>query len=83
MKKRSYAVKNFEYNGFFGKILKGKTPYKAIFKKWTNDPGIGVFECSDNKERLIPTFAIRKFKWKSLPKQDMNNKVYFGSPSHS
>jgi len=83
MKKHSYDVDNFEYNGFCGKTTEGIAPYKVIFKKWTNDPGIGVFECSDNKERLIPTFAIRKFKWKSLPKQDMNNKVYFGSPSHS
>jgi len=83
MKTHSYAVNNFEYNGFCGKHLKGKAPYTATFKKWTNDPGIGVFECSDKKERLIPTFAIEKFDMDSLPKQSMKNKVYFGTASHS
>jgi len=83
MKKHSYEVDNFEYNGFCGKILKGIAPYEVIFKKWTSDPGVGVFECSDNEERLIPTFAIRKFDMNSLPEQSMNSKVYFGLPSHS
>jgi len=80
-----YMIQNFIYNGFYGKSLSGIAPYRAKFKEWTNDPGVAVFECSDSKERLIPTFAIaaRGLKKHPLPKQDMSNKVLFGAPAHS
>ena len=80
-------IRNFEYNGFCGRMLKGYAKFKVIsFSHWTRDPGIAVFRCSDEKLRLIPTFAfsdkydeIRKM----IPKQDLSNKVYFGAPTSS
>jgi hypothetical protein len=52
------TITNFTYNGFFGKTLNGLTKYKARFNQWTNDPGIVLCDCSDGKQRLIPTFAM-------------------------
>lgn len=66
---KSYKVKNFTYNGFFGKTEEGFTEYTAIFKEWTKDPGIAIFSCSDGKERMIPTFAIEEIITEELPKQ--------------
>jgi hypothetical protein len=54
-KKYAYRVQNFSYNGFCGKLLAGIVIYSALFEKWTRDPGIGLFKCSDDKKRLIPT----------------------------
>jgi len=42
-----------------------------------------MFECSDGKDRLIPTFALRELKECPLPKQDMSKKVIFGAAAHS
>lgn len=82
-----YTVSNFDYNGFTGRTLEGDAPYKAAFKEWTRDPGIGVFKCSDDKERLIPTFAVKdehgKYP-KDLPKQTYEKgKLLYGLPAHS
>lgn len=78
-------IRNFEYNGFSGIELRGNAPFKARFKRWTNDPGIGLFECSDGKERLIPTFAIRNFSKQNLPKSNVpeEKKVLFGVACNS
>lgn len=78
---KTFTVQNFSYNGFCGKLLKGLAPYTAKFTKWTNDPGVGLFKCSDKKDRLIPTFAI--IGKCNDPKQDMSKKVIFGAPSSS
>lgn len=83
MKNYAYRVQNFSYNGFYGDILKKVTTYSATFIKWTRDPGIGLFKCSDNIERLIPTFALKGLKRHPLPEQDMTDKIIFGPPSHS
>ena len=80
--KLSFTVRNFEYNGFYGRELKGNASYTASFKSWTRDPGIAECECSDGKIRLLPTFALVD-AYPLLPKQDMSNKVFFGVPSHS
>lgn len=56
----TFEVNNFIYNGFYGKVLKGKAPFTATFSKWTNDPGIAKCNCSDGKERLIPSFALSR-----------------------
>lgn len=76
-------VTKFRYNGFSGsndptKVMK----YTATFKHWTTDPGVGVFTCSDNKERLIPTFALVDFKLADYPVQEKTG-VFFGEPSKS
>ncbi len=79
-----YEVYEFTYNGFYGNLNSNKKMnYIATFKKWTNDPGVGVFECSDGKERFIPTFAIVNFKRENHPIQDYGgdkkNKLLFGA----
>lgn len=78
----NYQVENFKYNGFYVKSLEGKTNYTAKFKNWSNDPGIALCECSDNKERLIPSCCLIGDK-SNLPKQDYSNKVLFGKSSES
>jgi hypothetical protein len=75
-------IQNFEYNGFFGKLLEGLTPYTATFKEWTSDPGIGIFTCSDGEERLIPTFAIISKMPEDIPKQEKSG-VLFGAACKS
>ena len=77
-----FKLHNFGYNGFYGRKLKGYAPYTTTFKSWTRDPGIAVCQCSDGKERLIPTFALEGDQ-SSLPQQDYSNKVYFGASSSS
>ena len=77
-------VKNFEYNGFYGKDLEGYADYTAEFKCWTDDPGIARCECSDDIERLIPTFALEGFKVVDYHKQTYpNGKQIFGPPCKS
>ena len=85
-----FKVCNFKYNGFCGTELPGMADYTATFKEWTNDPGIGVFQCSDGKERLIPTFALltedeERFTNDMLPAQKYKEggPDIFGTPSHS
>lgn len=77
-----FQVENFKYNGFSVQSKPGIANYTANFKNWTNDPGIALCECSDNKERLIPSCCLIGDK-NILPKQDMSNKVYFGNLSNS
>lgn len=69
MEKYPYKVQNFSYNSFYGELLPNMASYRAQFKRWTNDPGIGVFECSDGKERLLPTFALKGLKESPLPER--------------
>ena len=85
-------VRNFEYNGFMGRMLKGYAKFKVVsFIKWTTDPGIGKFGCSDGEERLIPTWAFSgpkgEEKYKEIkaliPEQPKENFVMFGAPSGS
>lgn len=83
VKKYTYLVQHFSYNGFTGKLLKGMTTYSAKFKNWTKDPGIARFECSDNTERLIPTFALKGLKEHPLSEQDMTNKIIIGPSAYS
>ena len=80
-------IRNFEYNGFCGRMLKGYAKFKVIsFSHWTRDPGIAVFRCSDEKLRLIPTFAFSD-KWAEIkeviPKQNKENLEMLGAPSGS
>jgi hypothetical protein len=83
------SVENFFYNGFATETLEGFASYEIeSFVKWTNDPGIGVFKCTDNKERLIPSCQLEKSYYNSLPKRPKLDPfkgvgVFFGSPSHS
>ena len=55
----SYKVHNFDYNGFSGQLCDGDATYTAVLIEWTLDPGVGRFQCSDGKVRLIPTFALK------------------------
>ena len=61
-------IKIFTYNGFGGQELPGFAPYTVeSFIKWTNDPGIGLFKCSNGQDKLIPTWALTQEYCKTLP----------------
>lgn len=77
-----FIIKNFKYNGFIGQNLDGIAPYKAVFIKWSGDPGIAQMMCSDRQTRLIPTFALKGHGY-SLPYDNTKNKVIFGTASKS
>jgi hypothetical protein len=77
----TFRVRKFNYDGFGGMLGEGFAPYTAVFLRWTTDPGVGVFLCSDGRERLIPTFALVG-KRGLLPEQPMTG-VIFGEPAHS
>jgi hypothetical protein len=53
-----FKVKHFSYNGMFVKLEESYADYTAKFSNWTDDPGIGVFECSDGRSRLIPVCVL-------------------------
>ena len=82
IEKKQYKIRNFAYNGFFGKNLPGYMPCTAQFVEWTSDPGITRCMCSDSKERLIPTYALEGFDYEDYPEQEKTG-VYFGLPSSS
>ena len=76
-------VKNFSYNGLFGRETGGYANYTAEFKSWTEDPGVALCSCSDGKERLIPTCFLDGFKTEDYPEQETEGKfLYIGCPSH-
>ena len=85
-----YNVRNFVYNGFLCNERPGNTPYTVEFKKWTDDPGIMLCDCSDGKERLIPSCQLIGFKIKDVVEQEIEidkntglAKVLFGQPCES
>ncbi len=84
-----YNVENFIYNGFSVSSKPGFASYTiSEFIEWTNDPGIGKFNCSDNVKRLIPSCQLSKELNKELPKPPKLDPfngigVLFGSPSKS
>jgi hypothetical protein len=55
--KDKIRIRNFEYNGFMGKTTGGWASFTGEFIRYTNDPGIALYKCSDSKERLIPGWA--------------------------
>ena len=58
----SFRVKQFYYNGFHVGVDNDVfVPYTANFVRWTEDPGIALFSCSDGKKRLIPSCALYTF----------------------
>ncbi|MEI6186968.1 MAG: hypothetical protein WCP46_00505 [Alphaproteobacteria bacterium] len=83
MTRKVYDVENFNYNGFMVQSKAGKANYTAQFKAWSNDPGILIADCSDGKERHIPSCCLIDVKREDLPEQDYENKIYFGQPSKS
>ena len=78
-----HPISNFSYNGFMGQQKEGIAPYTAKFVKWSGDPGVAIMNCSDGKERYIPTYAVSG--WALLPKDctSISNKTLFGRPSSS
>ena len=78
-----HPISNFSYNGFMGTQEKGMAPYTAKFIKWSGDPGVVIMNCSDGKERYIPTYAVGG--WALFPKDPTKtgNKTLFGRPSNS
>lgn len=61
-------VKNFSYNGFMGQLHDGYADWEIkSFVKWTNDPGIVEVIDTNDKTRLVPTFALEKDFIETLP----------------
>jgi hypothetical protein len=77
-----FIISNFTYNGFLGTKKKGTAPYTAKFNRWSGDPGIALMDCSDNKKRLIPSYAIHG-SCLILRDENYNTGVLFGLPSNS
>jgi len=82
-------IHNFMYNGFYGQERKGYAKYTGRFIKWINDAGIAEIECSDNKLRYIPAWAIKDYS-KYLPPEPDYDKMkkegtflWLGYPSKS
>lgn len=81
-----FKVRNFVYDGFGGQLREGYAPYTVTLLRWTLDPGVGVFACSDGKERLIPSFAIPGGPgWEQPQDAPVNYSpvFYIGEPSQS
>ena len=83
-----FKVRNFTYNGLGVNFEGGLAKYTAKFIKWTNDPGVGEFKCSDGKVRLMPSCvlvgpreSLPKKTWKSAEEQGVS--VLFGTPCAS
>lgn len=56
--KDKIRVMSFTYDGFGGQKTGGFATFTGEFIRYTNDPGIGLYKCSDGKERLIPGWAV-------------------------
>lgn len=55
-----FEVRNHELNDDLEVILQeGMTGYTAYFLRWTTQPGIGVFQCSDKQWRLLSYRELR------------------------
>lgn len=79
-------MRNFNYDGFGGMLREGFAPYTAELVEWTLDPGVGKFQCSDSKVRLIPTFAlVPGAEWQRPLDAPPNYSTlyYIGAPSRS
>lgn len=87
MKKFPFQIQNFVYDGFAVHPKEGFASYRASFKEWTNDPGIAKCDCSDGKERLIPSCQLKSEEniqlAKQIYKKATGGKVIIGAPSHS
>jgi hypothetical protein len=53
-----YLVRKFYYGGFMGHVEDTLANFTAEFIGWTDDPGVGIFKCSDGRFRTIPEYAI-------------------------
>lgn len=77
-------VLRFVYNGFSGNLTGGYAKYTAEFLSWTEDPGIARCNCSDGKERRIPTFALEGFDYEANPEPEYDKGfMLFGIPCKS
>lgn len=75
-----FKIRNFTYNGFFGKEEKTFMKERGRFLRWSGDPGVAVMLLDSGKEKLVPTFAI---PGSCLLPKDETEKVLFGQPSNS
>jgi hypothetical protein len=87
-----YNVLNFSYDGIFVRPKAGLATYTAEFVKWTDDPGIAIFKCSDGKDRKLPACQIQDFDIKRHPEQILPQRrlderkacgFIIGEPCHS
>jgi hypothetical protein len=86
-----YEVENFTYNGLFIKATGGIATYKAKPLRWNElDCGIMICECTDGKERNIPTCQLNGYtppKRETVPQNVLEMRktlgAHIGAPSHS
>jgi len=65
-----YSVEDYRYNGYTVTPISGFKSFQVKkLLKWTNDPGIGLFLCSDKKVRLIPSCQLHPSFLNKHPKQ--------------
>lgn len=55
-----YPVKKVTYNGFGAQTLGGYENWQARFVGHTPDPGTAIYECTDGRSRLLPTFVTKE-----------------------
>lgn len=77
-----FTINNYKYNGFMGNTMPGIAPFTAKFVKWSGDPGVAIMDCSDGKQRYIPTFAILG-DFIIPRKEEYNKGILFGHSSNS
>lgn len=82
--KKDRRIENFTYNGVFVIPKPGFAKWWILeFIKWSNDPGIAIFRCSDGKDRYIPTCQISTKLNSTLSKQAIFKRVIIGAASNS
>ena len=78
-----HKVRNFQYNGFCGKLLKGYAKYTISNPIKTSDPGIYKCIASDGETKYIPSYAIEGIEIVYKPKETLDMPSLFGIASQS
>ena len=78
-----HKVRNFQYNGFYGRLLEGYAKYTISSPMKTSDPGIYKCISSDGKTKYIPSYAIEGIEIVYKPKETLDIPSLFGVASQS
>jgi len=78
---KSFKIRNFEYNGFMGKLLKGHKNYIGKNPVKTNDPGIYKVTTSKDTIEYIPGYAIEGIEITYKTEESKKIPILFGRVS--